>query len=235
MSLVFSDKSLSSNEKLVLLAITDCANDDGVCWPSLLKLSSKCSMSKDGLCRIITRLSDNGYLTKKRRFSSSTIYTVSIPDHNRSKVDSDIDPKSILISTEDRYINIKKKHKEESSFLKHENEAVKCWNDLAEKLNLSKVAKLTETRKKKLVARLKDCGGIEGWKAAIEKVSTLRWMHGENKSGWKVNFDFLLQESSFVKLMEGSYDERNNSTEQKFTNGYAQQLTEMFEKGDFEF
>ena len=38
--------SLPDSEKLVLLALADCANDEGLCWPSMATLARKCSNSE---------------------------------------------------------------------------------------------------------------------------------------------------------------------------------------------
>jgi uncharacterized protein YdaU (DUF1376 family) len=87
--------------------------------------------------------------------------------------------------------------------------AVDAYNDFADDNNLSKVQKFTSTRKSRLKKRLKDCGGIDGWKHALETASKSDFLMGR-KTDWKIGFDFLLQESSFVKLMEGGYN--NNKT-----------------------
>lgn len=87
--------------------------------------------------------------------------------------------------------------------------AVKIWNDLATDSNLPKVQNMSEARSKSLKARLGECGGIEGWRAAICKVRDSPFLRGENDKGWKADFDFVLQSKSFTKLMEGSYDRRS--------------------------
>lgn len=68
-------------------------------------------------------------------------------------------------------------------------------------------------RKKKLLARLKDVGGLSGWEVAIEKAQASRHMCGDNSRGWVCNFDFFLQPSSLAKLMEGNYDNRDNTSQ----------------------
>ncbi len=118
--------------------------------------------------------------------------------------------------------NSKKKSPSDSS---HVTVALDEWNTLAEEISLTKVQKLTEDRKRRLKARLGDCGGIEGWRAALEKIRQSRFCKGQNGSGWKIDFDFLIRESSFVKLMEGNYDERKKCS----GNG---SLADSFEKVD---
>ncbi len=85
-------------------------------------------------------------------------------------------------------------------------EAVRLYNELSERMGIPKVQKLSETRKKHLRARLKDCGGLDGWKSALEKLESIPAMRGDNGRGWKADFDFLMSESKFIKLMEGKYD-----------------------------
>lgn len=101
-----------------------------------------------------------------------------------------------------------------------ETEAVSIWNDMASKAGLSSVQKLTNGRRAKLKARLKDCGGLPGWMSACERLSQTPWMLGDNDRGWKADFDFIVQEKSFTKLMEGSYD-RSKSHRHAFGNGFA--------------
>lgn len=46
MSRVWDTKTSSHTQKLVLLALADNANDEGVCWPSITTLSKKCELSR---------------------------------------------------------------------------------------------------------------------------------------------------------------------------------------------
>lgn len=102
-------------------------------------------------------------------------------------------------------------------------EALFLFNACAKENGFSQVQKMTKPRKAKLKARLNDCGGIEGWKTALAKLSSSPFCRGENERGWKADFDFLTAESSFVKLMEGKYDK----TEKKINS----QLKEMINNG----
>ena len=88
--------------------------------------------------------------------------------------------------------------------------ALMLYNEMAERAGLAKAQRLTTTRKSKLARRLTECGGIEGWKDALEKVEASPFLTGDNSQGWRASFDFLLQESSFTKLMEGVYSTSPN-------------------------
>ena len=71
---------LSQGEKLVLLALCDHANDDGICYPSQEYLAQKCSMSPRSLIDQINKLKKYGILTAERRQKNggrlANVYTI---------------------------------------------------------------------------------------------------------------------------------------------------------------
>lgn len=88
-------------------------------------------------------------------------------------------------------------------------EVVDLWNKAAPGLGLAKVAKLSDARRahaKKLIRE----HGADSFTEAISAISRSPFLMGDNDRGWKADFDFFLQPSSFLKLIEGSYDRRNN-------------------------
>jgi hypothetical protein len=85
--------------------------------------------------------------------------------------------------------------------------AVDEWNVLAAELGLALIQKLTASRHSKLAARLKDTGGLDGWRAALTKIRESPGLQGENNRRWRCDFDWLVSESNFTKVMEGKYDD----------------------------
>lgn len=95
--------------------------------------------------------------------------------------------------------------------------AVEIWNEAAERVGWSKVQRVTGPRRKALKARLKECDGLDGWRAAIERATASAFLTGKTKPGnghenWRCDFDFIIREAKFTKLMEGGYDDRPGST-----------------------
>ena len=86
--------------------------------------------------------------------------------------------------------------------------AFEVFNVAADKCGWPRVQSINASRRKKMAQRLKEAGGIEGWQYAISKAKASPFCNGSNNRGWRVNIDFLLQPSSFAKLMEGNYDQR---------------------------
>lgn len=90
--------------------------------------------------------------------------------------------------------------------------AVDAWNEMAERAGLDKVQRLTAARKRSLAARLRDAGGLDGWKAMIGRVEVSSFLLGRTGDGkWRVGFDFVLREQQFTKIMEGAYNDRAQS------------------------
>lgn len=99
------------------------------------------------------------------------------------------------------------------------SDAVKLYNEAADRCGLSRAQKATDKRRKAIKARLSECGGIDGWRVALEKMEASSFCRGE-KTDWRANIDFLCQQSSFVKLMEGAYDDTRPAGRR---NGHATQ------------
>lgn len=89
-------------------------------------------------------------------------------------------------------------------------EAVQSYNEAANANGWPKVQKLTPQRRAALKARLRESGGIDGWQVALSKASASDFLCGRSgREPFFASFDFLTRQSSFTKLMEGSYDNRD--------------------------
>lgn len=64
MNQVWRKAQYAGGELLVLLALADWADDDGRCWPSLIAMATKARLSKRQVCRIVSRLRDDGVLSR---------------------------------------------------------------------------------------------------------------------------------------------------------------------------
>ena len=68
-------QALTPKFKLVLMALADSADDQGVCWPSVSTLAKKCTVSTRTVQRSLRGLIDRGLLiaeTRQRPDGSST-------------------------------------------------------------------------------------------------------------------------------------------------------------------
>lgn len=67
---------LPAGEKLVLLALADCANDEGKCWPGLTSLARKTGKSRRSLIDTIHALEKSGHLSRDVKIGKGVNYTV---------------------------------------------------------------------------------------------------------------------------------------------------------------
>jgi hypothetical protein len=67
--------------------------------------------------------------------------------------------------------------------------------------------KLTDDRKEKSLARIKDNGFSEDFRKAVIKAQSCAFLLGSNDRGWKASFDWLIANGKNVyKVLEGKYD-----------------------------
>lgn len=121
---------------------------------------------------------------------------------------------------------------DDSEDLRH---AVNAYNVVAERCGLPSVQNFSDTRKRKLRQRLKDCGGLSGWVVALEKLEASSFCRGE-RNDFRADFDFLMQAQSFTRLMEGRYDDRKPSDGSRPGGGGQQRqnfVTQAFDELDF--
>lgn len=210
-------KTGSATVKSVLLAIANYADEEGVCWPSQDQLADDTELSRHSIMRGLDQLEEMELVTRERRHrkdgsrsSDLIVLDLSRTEQRCSQQRSTQQQPKSHSATAEPIIEPSLSRNSANSVKRDsdEDEAVKVWNDLASDLSLPKVQRMTETRRRKLAQRLRDCGGLDGWSAAMAKIRGSPLCRGEVGS-WRADFDFVLQESSFVKLMEGKYDGRS--------------------------
>lgn len=69
---------LTATQKLVLLAMADWSNDEGICWPSIAKLASKTSLSERGLRKVIRSLEELGLVDTEEKPGRGNLYHLTL-------------------------------------------------------------------------------------------------------------------------------------------------------------
>lgn len=74
---------IKGTAKLVLLALADCANDDGICWPGIKTVAKKCGIARNTTIDNIRKLKKQGLIVSVRRYTesgrrTSNLYTLSL-------------------------------------------------------------------------------------------------------------------------------------------------------------
>ncbi|MCR5874382.1 hypothetical protein LRS10_09525 [Phenylobacterium sp. J426] len=88
--------------------------------------------------------------------------------------------------------------------------AFDLWNETAAKLGLPLARTLNDARRRQLRKRLAE-SGLDGWTEALGRVARSKFLRGlsaPRKPGerpFQATLDFLLQASSFAKVLDGNY------------------------------
>ena len=205
----------SAPRKLVLLALADRHNtEEGVARPSIAWLSEWTGLNRKTVIASLDALeavgliSDSGMRTGKTgQVKAYRLNLLTVPKTEQSQKRNG--------STFTQKQSQKRDTEPTSEPVVEEADAsptearitpehvIEAWNDTAERHALPK-ARLTPERRKKLNAFIRrwSIDDITGALAALERSPFLL---GQGPSGWRANIDFLLQPSSFTKLIEGTY------------------------------
>ena len=82
---------------------------------------------------------------------------------------------------------------------------VDIWNDFAQIHGLDKAEPLDPGRRKKALQRLKECGGLDGWRKVVLSIAESPWLLGKNDDRWEVSFGWLLIRERLTRVREGNY------------------------------
>jgi hypothetical protein len=82
---------------------------------------------------------------------------------------------------------------------------IQTWNDMASECGLPK-AQSTKKRMAALKVRMNEAPFQDGWKEAIAKIPSSKFLTGDNDRGWRADLDWFLKPDSVVRIIEGKYD-----------------------------
>jgi hypothetical protein len=137
------DADLPPMEKLVLLALADCANDQGHCWPSASTLRKKSGQGERTVRRCIQSLIEKKHITQQQRSGTSPVYTVHpcqsgtparaapLPDRPDTPARAAPKPKGTVISSEAKASSHKRPRKK-NPFPAPNDVPDQVWSDFLE-------------------------------------------------------------------------------------------------------
>lgn len=81
------------------------------------------------------------------------------------------------------------------------------FNDIC--MSFPKVTVISEKRKKQIRARI-NAYGYEKIIEVFKKAEASDFLKGSNNRDWQANFDWLMKDSNFAKVLDGNYDKKTN-------------------------
>lgn len=76
-------------------------------------------------------------------------------------------------------------------------------------VHFPEVKKISQQRRKAINARLR-VYNYDDFKELFEKAEASSFLKGQNSRNWSANFDWLIKDANFVKVLEGNYDDRGH-------------------------
>lgn len=73
---LLASPGMSPAQKAVLISLADQANDQGVCWPAVDSIATRCCLSKRAVQQAIKWLRSVGIVSVEERQGRSTMYSV---------------------------------------------------------------------------------------------------------------------------------------------------------------
>lgn len=226
-ALAMRQAGLKPAAKIVLYWLADHHNETtGQCFPSIARLADLCEMSRRSVEQHLSDLEASGLIERQARHrpeggKTSNSYILHLRESDAQNLR--IPPAKSAhggcaksahdITLEDTNLGIEQEEEAKASLSPGGDlaDAVTAYNIAAKESGWPQVQVLSKQRRSALAARLRECGGLAGWQAALAKAQASPHLCGENDRGWTCSFDFLAKQSSFAKLMEGNYDRRQDA------------------------
>lgn len=215
------DKKLTADEKLLYAEITALTQMNGACYAPNRYFAELFSCEERTIRRRLEKLEKSGYIERiviykdgTREIEKRFIKLCCIAEDRAVPT-----PGQNCPHPEDRtvrYINnptdSNNIYNLDTSSLRSEvSSLTERINQIFEKYGLPLIRKMTAERLKKLRMRTVEVGGLGNFLEEIDKaLAASSFLRGENDRGWSADIDFLLQKSSFVRLLEGAYADKNS-------------------------
>lgn len=92
-------------------------------------------------------------------------------------------------------------------------------------VSLPTVRAVSDSRRKLIRSRYNQYG-IDEIRTVFEKAEASDFLTGRSENSWRCGFDWLLNPSNFLKVLEGNYDNKNNKSQVK--NTAAEELNDFY-------
>ena len=208
------DKNLSLKAKGLLSLLLSLPEN----WDySVAGLTSICKEAKNTINDILNELDENNYLKRNRIYQNGKIvdWEYVIYESNLYRKNEDIENEDIEICdleklntkkyTNNNYITNNILNNKKENILK-EKVNYKQIQDLYNEICISfpKCNILSENRKKSIRARL-NTYTVEDFKKVFNMAEQSDFLKGKNNRDWNANFDWIIKDSNFAKILDGNY------------------------------
>lgn len=152
---------------------------------------------------------DDGYFTRKgfdlkKRSMSLTVQML----HNFINiVDESVEPSTEPVpQSREEKIRERVDKRESRLYVDFEKSTTELWNSFCINYpSLSKITEVSEKRRAKLKKRF-ERESFRNFQVVLDAIAVQKFLMGENKSNWKVSFDWLIEnDTNYLKVLEFKY------------------------------
>lgn len=166
------------------------------------QLSKDCGLSEQQIRTAINKLQSTREITSNKT-PLGTLFTINmlIDEKKSTSKTTEDQPQNNQGSTSNQPEKQSQKPKTKNKDNDYE-EIKRLFNAMP--TEFTEVKSLSSKRKSHIAARIKD-HGIEKLGEVFRLASESNFLNGDNPSGWKANFDWILNPNNFIKILEGNY------------------------------
>lgn len=146
-------------------------------------------------------LSEDEMLELSKRSSILSNFISRAKNSINQPINSVDEPKNPQSKVKESKVN--KSKVKESSY----SEVVDCYHSIC--ISFPKISKITDKRERAIKALLNKYD-IDTIKSIFSKAEKSLFLKGEK--GWMANFDWIIKESNFIKILEGIYDDNSSKS-----------------------
>jgi len=217
---------LKAGDKWVLMGLANYVNQDMECWPSLDLLSKKLGLKKAALIRHIQSLTRRGIITVFRKDHYGVNHYFLNLDQEKTGIKKKFDASEQIPKKEQKQVSKRDPNLLSETLLKEDNpkklngqnghdddpltpeDIVISWNESFSHI-LPSVRQLTDARKLKLKARLREHPTLEFWTDVFTKINRSKFLTEQ----WRCSFDWVIaNQVNCLKIVEGNYENRQGET-----------------------
>lgn len=204
--------NLPDSQKIVLLALADCANDEGLCWPSMASLAKKCSKGERTVQGVIRELVAAGHLTRNEVVGKGCKYLVHprsdcAPQTSHPRKDRTPPPQPLRDTPAAAAPKPSKNHQEPSEDCSSGDEPLRpehvleAWNEMAQAIGKPLVRSFTPERRQAVKARLGQFT-LDDFATVFANIRSSQFLREWRGCG----FDWVMKKANFLKILEGNYN-----------------------------
>ncbi len=176
---------------------------------SLQYLVDCTNYSKNTVRKALKELREKGYIKKTEnivnnvRFCVYQINTPLVQNLKRGSAETESGGGSEIATPPGSETEPNNKNLYNKSIIKEEvKEVIDLYHTIC--ISYPRVKVISGKREKEILARLKTYS-LEDLKTVFTNAENSSFMKGENDRGWSANFDWMMEEKNFIKILEGNY------------------------------